>query len=122
MRELAKRVSTRAAANIERGELTATQAMKFAKEAGVPFGYLFLPEPPRQRKPLPIADFRTLLDKHPLSKDFYDVFDDIEFKQAWYREYLQREGAAPLPFAGRFEGQRVKAGDGCGGHSRDIDA
>ncbi|MFM0282365.1 ImmA/IrrE family metallo-endopeptidase [Paraburkholderia sediminicola] len=110
LRELAERVSTRAAANIERGELTAAQAMKFAKEAGVPFGYLFLPEPPPQRQPLPIADFRTLPDKHPLSKDFYDVFDDIEFKQAWYREYLLREGAAPLPFVGRFAGQRFKAG------------
>lgn len=109
LRELARRISARAAANIERGELTATQAMKFSKETGVPFGYLFLPEPPAARKPLPIADFRTLPDKHPLTKDFYDVFDDIEFKQAWYREYLQREGAAPLPFVGRFRGRRVKA-------------
>ncbi|CAB3805406.1 hypothetical protein LMG28614_06201 [Paraburkholderia ultramafica] len=109
LRELAERVSTRAAPNIERGELTAAQAMKFAKEAGVPFGYLFLPEPPAKREPLPIADFRTLPDKQPLSRDFYDVFDDMEFKQAWYREYLLREGAAPLPFVGRFKGQRIKA-------------
>jgi len=109
LRELAERVSTRAAANIERGELTASQAMRFAKEAGVPFGYLFLPEPPAEREPLPIADFRTLPDTQPLSKDFYDVFDDMEFKQAWYREYLLREGAAPLPFVGRFKGQRIKA-------------
>jgi hypothetical protein len=58
---------------------------------------------------LPIADFRTLPDKQPLSKDFYDVFDDMEFKQAWYREYLLREGAAPLPFVGRFKRQRIKA-------------
>ncbi|QVN17272.1 ImmA/IrrE family metallo-endopeptidase [Burkholderia pyrrocinia] len=109
LRELAERVSTRAAESIERGELTPSQAMKFAKEAGVPFGYLFLPEPPAKREPLPIADFRTLPDKQPLSRDFYDVFDDMEFKQAWYREYLLREGVAPLPFVGRFKGQRVKA-------------
>ncbi|CAJ0721928.1 MULTISPECIES: helix-turn-helix domain-containing protein [Ralstonia] len=109
LRELAERISVKAASNIERGQLTPAQAMKFAKEAGVPFGYLFLPEPPAEREPLPIADFRTLPEKHPLTKDFYDVFNDIEFKQAWYRDYLVREAAAPLPFVGRFKGQKVKA-------------
>jgi Zn-dependent peptidase ImmA (M78 family) len=107
LRDVAQRVSARAADRIERGELTATQASKFAKEAGVPFGYLFLLEPPAERRALPIADFRTLPDQHPLTKDFYDVFDDVEFKQAWYREYLQREVAQPLPFVGRFKGRHV---------------
>jgi Zn-dependent peptidase ImmA (M78 family) len=106
---LAERVSKRAANHIERGELTTTQAMKFAKEAGVPFGYLFLSVPPAERSELPVADFRTLPEAHPLSKSFYDVYDDIEFKQSWYREYLQREGAAPLPFVGKFRESRITA-------------
>jgi len=109
LRALAERVSKRAANCIERGELTTTQAMKFAKEAGVPFGYLFLSVPPAQRSELPVADFRTLPVAHPLSKDFYDVYDDIEFKQSWYREYLQREGAAPRPFVGKFRGSKMVA-------------
>lgn len=29
----------------------------------------------------------------PLSKDFYDVYHDIEYKQHWFKEYLQKEGA-----------------------------
>src|SRR5262245_21299004 len=98
LHELAQRISMRAAAKIVQGELTPTQAVKFAHETGVPFGFLFLAVPPAKRNPLPIADFRTVPGKHPLTKDFYDVFDDVEFKQTWYREYLTREAADPLPF------------------------
>lgn len=99
--KIARKISNKRAAVIERGELTTAQAVKFSKFAGVPFGYLFLDSPPDQRK-LPLADFRTLVEPAPLSKDFYATFDDIEFKQNWYRTYLQAEQVAPLNFVGRF--------------------
>lgn len=102
--ELAHSVSKRAAERIVGGELTTPQALKFAKLAGVPFGYLFLDKPPPARK-LAVADFRTLPDAHPLGRDFFEVFDDIEYKQAWYREYLHAVGADPLAFVGRFKGK-----------------
>lgn len=107
LHELATRISTRAAPAIERGELTSAQAMKFARESGVPFGYLFLTEPPAPRARLRTADFRTTPGANPLSKNFFDVYDDIEFKQAWYRDYLLREAAVPLAFVGRFKGKAV---------------
>ncbi len=101
LEEIARKISNKRAAVIERGELTPAQAVKFSKFAGVPFGYLFLDSPPDQRTP-PLADFRTLVEPMPLSKDFYATFDDVEFKQSWYRSYLQNEQVAPLSFVGRF--------------------
>jgi len=100
--EFAQRISSKKAKIIERGELTASQALKFSQIAGIPFGFLFLENPPAQRQ-RPIADFRTLTSPTPLSRDFYDVFDDIEYKQTWYRDYLQAENAAPLAYVGQFE-------------------
>ena len=102
--ELAQGISKRAAERIVGGELTTPQALKFAKIVGVPFGYLFLDKPPPARK-LGVADFRTLPDTHPLGRDFFEVFDDIEYKQAWYREYLQSLGAERLAFVGKFRGK-----------------
>ncbi|SFD82973.1 ImmA/IrrE family metallo-endopeptidase [Massilia yuzhufengensis] len=101
LHELAVRVSKKSVDKITAGKLTYAQVLKYAKLAGVPLGFLFLPEPPEQRKP-PLADFRTLPDAHPLSKDFFDTFDDIEFKHSWIRERLKAEGAEPLEFVGKY--------------------
>ena len=106
--EIARKISNKRAAVIERGELTTAQAVKFSKFAGIPFGYLFLDNPPDRRTP-PLADFRTLVEPIPLSKDFYATFDDVEFKQNWYRNYLQNEQAAPLSFVGRFSASKSNA-------------
>ncbi len=108
LEEIARKISNRRAAVITRGELTTAEAVKFSKFAGVPFGYLFLDSPPDHRK-LPLADFRTLVEPVPLSKDFYATFDDIEFKQNWYRTYLQNEQVAPLDFVGRFASKQSNA-------------
>ncbi|MDR6586360.1 ImmA/IrrE family metallo-endopeptidase [Herbaspirillum frisingense] len=99
--ELAQKISKKKAEVIERGELTPPQALKFSQFAGIPFGFLFLDAPPNERKK-PLADFRTLVTPTPLSRDFFEVFDDIEFKQTWYRDYLQAENAAPLAFVGMY--------------------
>ncbi|MGC4242266.1 MAG: ImmA/IrrE family metallo-endopeptidase [Herbaspirillum sp.] len=106
--ELAQKISSKKAEVIERGELTAPQALKFSQAAGIPFGYLFLDRPPEPRKQ-PLADFRTSAVSTPLSRDFFDVFDDIQFKQAWYRDYLQGEHAAPLAFVGRYAKSKANA-------------
>lgn len=88
----------------ETGERKPTfrQARRFAEITHVPFGYLYLPEPPDER--LPIPDFRTVGDEpvRPLSADFRELFDDVSRKQAWYRDYRQQQGEAPLPFIGRY--------------------
>jgi Zn-dependent peptidase ImmA (M78 family) len=108
LHELAVRVSKKSVDKIAAGTLTYPQVLKYAKLAGVPLGFLFLPEPPEQRK-APLADFRTLPDAHPLSKDFYDVFDDIVFKHSWILERLKSEGAEPLDFVGKYKSNRPTA-------------
>ncbi|WP_081612054.1 ImmA/IrrE family metallo-endopeptidase [Janthinobacterium sp. CG3] len=99
--EVAQKVSKRAAEKIISGQLTYPQVIKYAKLTGVPLGFLFVDEPPVPRAP-PIADFRTVQDSQPLSRDFFEVFDDIEFKHAWLRERLISEDADPLPFVGKY--------------------
>lgn len=84
------------------GRPTFRQAQRAAEALYIPFGYLFLREPPAER--LPIPDLRTVGDKPPRepSADFLDLVNDILTKQQWYREYREAEGADPLPFVGRY--------------------
>jgi len=103
MDEIAQKVSKKSAQKIIGGVLTYPQVLKYAKLTGVPLGFLFLEEPPDARK-LPLADFRTLPESHPLSRDFFDVFDDIEFKHSWMKERLAAEGAEPLELVGKYSG------------------
>lgn len=99
--DFAPKVSKRASERILQGILTNAQVVKFAKLTGVPLGYLFLDEPPAPRE-LPVADFRTVQYASPLSSDFFEIFDDVKFKQSWYREFLEMAGGDRLPFVGRF--------------------
>jgi len=81
---------------------TFRQAQMLARTLRIPFGYLFLSKPPDET--LPIPDLRTIRDEYyfQLSVDFLDTLNDALRKQDWYRDYLQREGAEPLPFIGRY--------------------
>lgn len=83
------------------GKLTVRQAEKLAKAARIPFGFLFLSDPPEiQRAAIP--DLRQAKNAIPLSNDFFDVLEDALAKQEWFVEYLKKHGAEPLPFVGRF--------------------
>ena len=108
LEELAGRISRRNAGKIVAGNITSTEAIKFARTAGVPLGYLFLDAPPAPRQ-LPIADFRTHPESMPLGRNSLEVFDDIEQKQLWYREQLTTSGAGTLGFVGRFKGTSASA-------------
>lgn len=84
------------------GDATPTfkQAQKLAKQLRVPFGYLFLEEPPDEDVPLP--DFR----RHPMatsvSLDLRDVISDVLRKQDWYRDHRTERDEDPIDFVGRF--------------------
>ncbi|HMO25369.1 MAG TPA: hypothetical protein PKB10_03800, partial [Tepidisphaeraceae bacterium] len=72
----------------ERGEAQPTfkQLEDFANATHVPFGYLFLPEPPVER--IPIPDLRTVRNqqlRHP-SPDLLDTIHTMQRRQAWLRE------------------------------------
>ncbi len=78
---------------------TPKQAEAFARAVHVPFGYLFLSEPPEER--LPIADFRTVADEARVkaSPDLIDTLYAMRRRQAWLREHLVENEAEPLTFA-----------------------
>ena len=78
---------------------TLKQLEAFAQAVHVPFGYLFLGEPPDER--LPIADFRTVADtaKTGASPDLIDTLYAMQRRQAWLREHLVENEAEPLAFA-----------------------
>ena len=82
---------------------TFRQAQALARALHIPFGYLFLSNPPTTA--LPVADFRTLPDaeRGKFSPDLEDVLNDALRKRDWLRERRSQEGAAPLAFIGRFD-------------------
>lgn len=86
----------------ERGEAQPTfkQLEDFARATHVPFGYLFLPEPPEEH--IPIPDLRTIRHRdisHP-SPDLLDTIHAMQRRQAWLREELIECEAEPLDFVG----------------------
>lgn len=108
--DIAKRETDRD--RIAGGRLTIPQAEKLAKKARIPFGYLFLSEPPEVQRPQ-IPDLRQIQDAAPLSDDFYETLEDVLAKQQWFVEFLTEAGATELPFVGRFSA-------GARGNTEDI--
>ncbi|MDQ3203482.1 MAG: XRE family transcriptional regulator [Pseudomonadota bacterium] len=88
----------------EAGETKPTflQAQKWASLAHIPFGFLFLQQPPVEQLPLP--DLRTVGGIAPQrpSLGLLDTVRDAMRKQDWYLEYLQNQERQPLAFVGRF--------------------
>ena len=84
----------------ENGETRPTfkQLEAFAHAVHVPFGYLFLTEPPEED--IPISDFRTVADKANTrpSPDLLDTLYAMLRHQAWLREHLIEEDIEPLTF------------------------
>lgn len=85
----------------ERGEKQPTfkQIEAFAKATHTPIGFLFLPEPPEER--LPIPDLRTL-KQGPLrpSPDLLDTIYAMQGRQDWLREERIECEAGPFEFVG----------------------
>lgn len=81
---------------------TFRQAQHWATVTHVPFGFLFLPNPPEESLPLP--DLRTVGSETParLSADLLDTLRGVLQKQAWYLDYLKDQERTPLPFVGRY--------------------
>ena len=86
----------------ERGDAKPTlkQLEAFAKAACVPIGYLFLPEPPVERVPIP--DFRTVSNnivERP-SPDLLDTVYLCQQRQEWYRDHARFMGEDRVRFVG----------------------
>jgi Zn-dependent peptidase ImmA (M78 family)/DNA-binding XRE family transcriptional regulator len=78
------------------------QAIGLAHKLNIPFGYLYLNDPPRENLPLP--DLRTVAGapQRKPSPVFLDVLNDALRKQQWYREYLESQDAELINFIGKF--------------------
>ncbi len=108
--EVAKKISVSPPTRVEAWEQddgedrpTFRQAQNLADALHVPFGYLFLPEPPVE--PLPLPDLRTKPNRATRltpSSEFLDVAYDAMRKQEWYHEYLQNQDAHSISFVGKY--------------------
>jgi Zn-dependent peptidase ImmA (M78 family) len=79
---------------------TLKQLEKLAKATQVPIGYLFLPEPPAERMPIP--DFRR--SDHPMrsrpSPNLLEMIYICQQRQDWYRDFAKSVGEEPPDFIG----------------------
>ena len=80
---------------------TVKQLENFTHKVHVPFGYMFLPQPPNETIPLPF--FRT--GKNSTNKVSLNVFHTIQIvqdRQNWLTEYLEELNFPELEFVGKF--------------------
>lgn len=81
---------------------TVKQLEAFSKKVHLPFGYLFLPEPPKESLPIPF--FRTTNGaQNNVSINVYDTILLMQQRQDWLREYLKENEFQPLPFVSKFQ-------------------
>lgn len=82
---------------------TVKQLEKFAQKVHLPFGYLFLENPPEEKLPIPF--FRTLnSQEHKININIYDSVLMLQQRQSWLTDYLKENNYLQLNFVGRFSG------------------
>lgn len=79
-------------------EPTFNQLENLSRKLHIPFGYLLLNSPPKEK--IELLEFRTIESekiKKP-SRELIDTIYDMEMKMDWMREELIRLGNEPMPF------------------------
>ena len=76
---------------------TLKELEKFAKSLYVPFGYLFLDEPPLEECPIPF--FRSTTNQQN-NLNIYDTVLALQERQEWLSDYLENEGEDKLALVG----------------------
>lgn len=80
---------------------TVKQLEAFSKKVHLPFGYLFLPTPPKEKLPIPF--FRTNnTQATQVSVNVYDTILLMQQRQDWLRDYLKDNEFNTLPFVSKF--------------------
>lgn len=80
---------------------TVKQLEAFSKKVHLPFGYLFLPEPPKESLPIPFFRTNNGRQNH-VNINVFDTILLMQQRQDWLREYLKENDFTPLPFVGKF--------------------
>lgn len=82
---------------------TIKQLENFTQKVHVPFGYMFMDTPPKEKIPIPF--FRTG-KKNPMAQNIpLNVYHTIQLlleRQSWLTDYLSKSGYDDLGFVGRF--------------------
>lgn len=83
---------------LKTGEATYCQLEDFAKTCHVPFGFLFLNNPPSENSYSP--SFRTIKNAHvgAMSQNLKQTITDMEFKRDWMSSYRRDNGCEKLTF------------------------
>lgn len=80
---------------------TVKQLEEFSNKVYLPFGYLFLPQPPQESMPIPF--FRTNGNQADrISINVYDTILLLQQRQDWLKNYLKDNAFQRLPFVGKF--------------------
>lgn len=82
---------------------TVKQLEKFSHKVHLPFGYLFLAEPPVEKLPIPF--FRTNQRgkaTQNVSVNVYDTIMLMQQRQGWLRDYLKDNDSEKLSFVGKY--------------------
>ena len=80
---------------------TIKQAETFARKTHLPFGYLFLDNPPVEK--IPVTFFRTLSSgEDSISLNVRESISELQNRQNWYRRYLKENGYDSLHFVGKY--------------------
>lgn len=95
--------SERTQQKLLQGQFSVNQAETFAEITKIPFGSLFLENPPQEIHKPKIPDLRQKPNPEPLSESFYDVLEDVQKKQEWYIEFLIDNQAEKLSFVGKYK-------------------
>lgn len=81
---------------------TVKQLENFSKKVHLPYGYLFLPEPPKEKLPIPF--FRTNNSQtEKVSVNVYDTILLLQQRQSWLKDYLKENEFDRLKFVGSFK-------------------
>lgn len=80
---------------------TIKQLENFTHKVHVPFGYMFMQEPPSEELPIPF--FRTgATPREKVSLNVYHTIQIIKDRQNWLTNYLQESGYSDLDFVGKY--------------------
>ncbi|MFB9844020.1 ImmA/IrrE family metallo-endopeptidase [Mucilaginibacter ginsenosidivorans] len=80
---------------------TQKQLEDFSQKVHLPFGYLFLEQPPQEKLAFPF--FRTgNTTTFQVSLNLYDTILLMQKRQDWLVEYLKENNAPQVPFVGKF--------------------